>query len=167
MYGKVMSIPDGLIVRYLTLATDVAEEEIKKFEYALANRRVNPKEVKARLAFEVVRRYHGREVAAAAAGRFEKLFSKRELTGEFAPLVLKSDSVAEAVPELHAAKVVALEIVTASGLAKSNSEARRLVVQGGLRVNNVPYKNPAELVFVRTGDVVKIGKRHFFRAKVG
>jgi len=166
MYGKVMSIPDSLIVRYFWLTTDVAEREIKDFEFKLANRQVNPKEVKSRLAFEIVQRYHGEKAAQAAIERFDTLFSKGELSGELPTLVLQSAKAAEAVPALEAVKIPAVEIVVASKLAESKSEARRLVLQGGLRVNNAAYKNPAELVFIRTGDAVKIGKRHFFRVKV-
>jgi tyrosyl-tRNA synthetase len=166
MYGKVMSIPDSLIVRYFWLTTDVPEKEVQGFERALANRRVNPKEVKSRLASEIVARYHGADAARGAAERFEKIFSKRELVGDLPILVLHKEKAAETVPRLNALKVAAVEIVIASKLSRSKSEARRLVVQGGLRVNNEAYKNPTELVFVRTGDVVKVGKKNFFRVKV-
>lgn len=166
MYGKIMAIPDPLIIRYFWLATDLPEEEIKKFEQALKNRKTNPKEVKSKLAFEVVSRYYKRKAAEKAAERFEKMFSKGELEGELPFLTLKAADAAEKVPEFGAVKMTAVDIVLASGQVKSKSEARRLISQGGFSVNNSPRKNPAELISTRTGDAVKIGKRHFFRVKV-
>ncbi len=149
-FGKVMAIHDAEIIPYFTLTTNIPLSEIQMLEKELANSYVNPKDIKAKLAYSVVARYYGENAAARAGERWEKVFSKKELTGKFPALSLKSGTNV-------------LEVVVASGITVSKSEARRLVAQGGFHINGGVLKDPNKIPSLKTGDVLRIGKRHFFR----
>ncbi len=153
MFGKIMSVPDSLIVRYFTLATEVPEPEIKEFERQLANRKVNPKKVKERLASEIVKRYHGEKAAEKAAEKFTTLFSKKEIRG--------AD-----MPGLEVGEMSLVDVVLKTGIVRSKSEARRLIAQGGVHIDGKSLKDPQAAPSFSGGETIKIGKRHFFRAKV-
>ncbi len=148
MFGKIMSIPDALIEKYLNLATDLSEEEIKAIK-----KEKNPKVQKERLGLEVVTLYHGASAAREAKEHFEKLFSKKEIPSDIPDLMFKKGTVS------------ALDIVLAAGAA-SKSEARRLIEQGAFDVNGKTERNPTASVSLKNGDVVKIGKKRFYRVKI-
>jgi tyrosyl-tRNA synthetase len=148
MFGKIMSVPDKLVGEYFLLVTELEEEEIKKLKKELS-----PMDFKARLGFEVVKLYHGEEAAELARQGFEKLFSKKEAPADLPGLKVKSDATA-------------MEVVLASGAAKSKSEARRLIEQGSFEIDGAVKKDPNETLSLRGGEVIKIGKKRFFRAKI-
>ncbi|MBI2888786.1 MAG: tyrosine--tRNA ligase [Candidatus Liptonbacteria bacterium] len=162
MFGKVMSIPDSLIVRYFTLATEVPEPEIKEFERALADRRANPKDIKEKLAHAVVGRYHGEKEAVAAAEKFNALFSRKEA-------IMLSDLPLLQVNLTKEKKF--RDVILKTGVVATKSSVQRLIQQGAIQVTQgskiVRVRNPwAASAFLKDGDVIKIGKRHFFRVKV-
>lgn len=145
MFGKVMSLPDALTLKYFSFCTDLPEDEI-----ASLKKRSGPKELKERLGFEIVKRYHDEKAARGAEEYFKKVFSKKEMP--------------EDIPELKLeGPLSAVDIVVASGAAKSKSEARRLIEQGGFEINQKSHAQPQEVVALRDGDVLRIGKRRFFR----
>jgi len=146
MFGKVMSIPDKLTNRYFMLCTDLAEGEIEKLEKEL-----KPKDLKIRLGFEIVKLYHGEKAAAAAKENFAKIFSRKEMPDDLPGLKLKGKSLS------------ALDIVIASGVTKSKSEARRLIEQGGFEFNRKATKNPQDMLKIEGGEAIRIGKKRFFR----
>jgi tyrosyl-tRNA synthetase len=148
MFGKIMSIPDALIGRYFGLCTDISLDEIKKLKKEL-----KPKDFKARLGFEIVKLYHGTENAEKARGDFDKMFSKKEIPDDIPELKLNDRSLA------------ALDIVLASGTEKSKSDARRLIEQGGFEFDGKIIKDPQEVLKPRGGEVVRLGKKRFFRIK--
>jgi len=148
MFGKVMSLPDALIGAYLNLCTELDRESIKAIL-----EKPNPRDQKVKLGFEIVKLYHGEKKAMNAQENFEKLFSKKEIPSD--------------IPELKvAAKISILDLVMKSGKAKSKSEARRLIEQGAVAVNDVQKKNPMEELAFLGGEVAKIGKKDFFKIKV-
>jgi tyrosyl-tRNA synthetase len=149
-FGKVMSMRDDQIGNYFHLATDVTEHEIKKHIDGIKSGN-NPKKIKEILAFEVVKRYYGEKKAAAAAENFAKTFSRKE-TPDMIPL-LKVDQ----------GNTLPVELIIASGVFKSKSEARRLVEQGGFDVDNLPHKDPYSPVILKGGEVLRIGKKRFFK----
>lgn len=148
MFGKIMSVPDRLVERYFALCTELPESEVASLQSALS-----PRDLKARLGFEIAKVYHSEKEAEKAAEDFEKVFSKKETPDD--------------APELAigAKKLSAAEVVLKSGVVKSKGEAWRLVSQGGLSVNGARHADPKEVLELQSGDVLKIGKRHFFRAK--
>lgn len=149
-FGKVMSLKDDLIIPYFEFTTDLSIKEIKLLEEELAAG-VNPKATKEKLAFEIVKRYHGEKAAKAAAENFENIFSKHELP--------------ENLPEVKvsAKTILPVDLIIASGLIASKSEARRLVEQGAFDVNGTVYKDPKKVITLSGGEAVRVGKRHFFR----
>jgi len=153
MFGKVMSLPDELMHKYFMLTTDFVEADIKKLEKELS-----PKALKERLGLEIVKLYHGEKLARLAQKEFNAIFSKRGLPDEM--LELKLPAAAH-----KGKKISALDLVAAAGVLKSRGEARRLIEQGGFEFNEKVIKNPLEEIAVRGGEIVRIGKRNFFKLR--
>jgi tyrosyl-tRNA synthetase len=149
-FGKVMSVRDDQIPNYFHLATGVSDHDIKKYVDGIKGGD-NPKKVKEILAFEVVKRYHGEKAARAAAENFAKTFSRRE--------------VPDVVPTLKIdnGTILPVDIIIASGVFKSRGEARRLIEQGGFDVDNRPCRDPQSPLVLKGGEVIKVGKRRFFK----
>lgn len=148
MFGKIMSWTDGMIVGGFELLTDVSMEEVVAISKSLIREEVNPREVKARLAREIVGFYYGEKEAQAASDRFDQLFQRKERPNDIQEVRVKgSRSIADVLME--------------TGLAKSKSDARRLVEGGGVKVNEVIVKSID--VQVPDGAVIQKGKRHFVR----
>ena len=150
-YGKVMSIPDESIINYFNYATKLNPEEIEKIEKQLRDGKVNPKIIKQRLAREIVALYHGEEVAKKAEEEFNLIFSKKEIPDEMPVFSLKNNSK----------RIV--NILTESGLCKSNSEAKRLIKQNAVSINNKKVTDiDAEL---SEPAIIKVGKRRFLKVE--
>jgi tyrosyl-tRNA synthetase len=160
MYGKVMSIPDDLMVTYFELCTEVSLDEVRAVEEGLRTGRLHPRDVKRRLAREVVAVWHGREAAERAEEEFDRVFAREELPSEIPEVTVPAREL-EAGGRLG---VVAL--LRRTGLVHSNSEARRLIAQGGVSVDGRRVTDPEGRVEVRTGLVVRVGKRRFARLRV-
>ena len=151
MFGKLMSIPDTLILKYFTLLTDVDAKRLAQLEQQLAARAVNPRDVKADLGVELVTMYHGAEAARAAREEFFQVFSRREAPTEMPVVVLQVDADG---------RVNFVELIFNQGLTESKNEARRLLSQGAVRLNGAPLKMPERLAADSTG-VLQVGSRHF------
>ncbi len=151
IYGKVMSIPDSLIIDYLELVTDIPDEEIAEFKAQMASSSVNPMDVKKRLAYELVTQFHDVRDAQVAENRWAKQFQKREVPEEE---VIKLKTPVG----LRATLTVEL---TKAGLTKSRSEARRLLAQGAIEINGEAVTEDLEMAQIKKGSVIKVGKRRF------
>jgi tyrosyl-tRNA synthetase len=149
MFGKLMSMPDRLMHSYFELCTDIPPLESEQLI-----RSGNPRDAKLRLAREIVGLYHGKKAAVQAEERFKKVFSRKEVSDDIPELRL---------PGGHS---TAADIPLIAGIAKSKSEAWRLVEQGGVKVNDKALTDPRAMVSLKAGDVVKIGKKNFFRVKI-
>jgi tyrosyl-tRNA synthetase len=156
MYGKVMSIPDHLMIRYLELVTDVSLNEIDQIKINLENDNLHPQDVKKKLAREIVKLYHGQNAALIAEEEFEKVFKKKLYPEEMKELVLKKDNLKEG-------KIWLIKLIALSGLVNSKSEARRLIEQGGVKINGEKVDDPNLDLTVKEGMVVKIGKLNFVK----
>ncbi len=152
-FGKIMSVRDELIIPYFRMATDLPEEEIAALEKELKHG-ANPKDIKAALAESVAARYHGPQAAARAADKFQNIFSKKKVRGESVPLLQAQ------------VKVSMLGLVMQSKVAASKSEARRLIEQGAVKIDDKVVKNPQAEVHLDGGEILKVGKRHFFKIKI-
>ena len=153
MFGKLMSIPDPLILKYFTLLTDAEESYLKRLERQLKARQVNPRDTKAELATTVTAMYHGSGAAQQARERFFRVFSERQVPTEM--------PVVELAPAAESAGVNLVELLVAQGLANTKNEARRLLRQGGVKLNGVPVKNPVVPLGQAAGAVLQVGSRHF------
>jgi len=154
MFGKIMSLVDGLIIRYFRLCTDLAEEEVNGLEKDLKNSRINPRELKLRLAWEIVKIYHGPEVAEKAQEFFVKTFSQKELPANLPLVVLKF----EKTPLFKILPKFDPEI-------KSNSQAQALVSAGGIDIDGQAIKDPFYILDPTREHIIKIGKKKFFKIK--
>ena len=153
MFGKLMSIPDPLILKYFTLLTDAEESYLKRIERQLKARQVNPRDTKAELATTVTAMYHGSGAAQQARERFFRVFSERQVPTEM--------PVVELAPAAESAGVNLVELLVAQGLANTKNEARRLLRQGGVKLNGVPVKDPVVPAGQAAGAVLQVGSRHF------
>mgnify|MGYP001563398696 CR=1 FL=1 len=159
MFGKLMSIPDTLILKYFILLTDVEAQRLTMLERDLKARSinpalkggVNPRDAKAQLATEIVTMYHGASAAQRAKSEFSKVFSRREAPREMETVTLRPSAEGT---------VNVIELLVAQGLAKTKNEARRLLRQGGVKLNGVVLTQPS-LPLAESGGVLQVGSRHF------
>lgn len=150
MYGKIMSLHDKLILTYFTLCTPLSRQQIRSIAQSLKEG-VNPRDVKARLAREIVTQYHDVQAARTAEEAFERLFRKHEIPQD--------------IPEVAVKKIRTplRELLVVSGLLSSRGEARRMIEQGAVRVDGVVRRDIQEEVDVHAGMVIQVGKRKFIR----
>jgi len=152
MFGKVMSIPDGLMANYFTLLTDAPDEQVR----ALCDpSQTHPREAKAVLGRRIVERFHGASAAQAASEEFDRVFAQKD-----AP----TDMPEVAVP---GGNMNIVELVVHAGFAKSNSEARRLVQQNAVSIDDAKIGDIDAAPAVTDGAVLRVGKRRFARLKTG
>ncbi len=154
IYGKAMSVPDELMMKYFVLATDVSGEELERLESGLKDGTVHPRDAKMQLARTFVRMYHGEEAAEAAERHFVTVFQQRALPDEI-------ETVRLSVSELTDGKIHVAKLLTVLGLQSSTSEARRSVQQGAVKLNEEKLTDPSGEVAPKDGDIVQVGKRKF------
>jgi tyrosyl-tRNA synthetase len=152
IYGKTLSIPDELIVPYFVLTTDVAPSEIAQIAEDLKQGRTNPRDPKRRLARELVTLYHSPEAAEQAEAAFDRLFAKKEVPDDVKDFAVTNG---EAQP--------LAQVMVASGLCRSNSEARRLIEGGGVQLDGRKVSDPMLRILVDKPMLLKVGKRFFVR----
>jgi tyrosyl-tRNA synthetase len=128
IFGKVMSIPDTMIVRYFQLATERDPEDVRRIEISLSKGAENPKNIKVDLAREVVTIYHGEEAARAAAAEFERRFGSERGT-------LDLEGVETVTLEIDGESIWIVKLLRDLGLAKSGSEARRKIGEGAVKID--------------------------------
>jgi len=156
MYGKVMSVPDNLMIRYFELVTDVSLDEINKIKTGLESNALHPRDVKKRLAREIVKLYHEQSAAIIAEEEFKKVFKNKLYPEKIKELILKKDDLKEG-------KIWLIKLVALSGVVDSKSEARRLVEQGGVRINGEKISDPSLDLTVEEGMILKIGRLNFIK----
>ena len=146
MFGKVMSIPDKLMDNYFTLLTDLPREEI---DALLDPDQTHPRDAKVRLAKWIVSAYHSREAADDAAAEFDRVFAQKDVP---------TDMPEVAVP---GGRIGIVQLVRAAGFATTNSEARRLIQQNAVSLDDRKIADINAEVTVATGQVLRVGKRRF------
>ncbi|MBN1585278.1 tyrosine--tRNA ligase [Candidatus Uhrbacteria bacterium] len=156
MYGKTMSIPDSVMWDWFLAVTDVPEQEVREIREACDRGEMNPREAKARLAREIVLTYHGEAIAARAEEHFNRTVRNRELPEEIGEFV---------VP---AGKHGLIDLLFGSGLAPSKTEARRLIQQGGIRIDGKAVGDIDTVVEIGGNPVIiQKGKRGYRRITAG
>lgn len=149
MYGKVMSIPDGAMGNYCRLVTRWTPGRIEQLLADLEVGRIHPMGAKKALAWEIVDRYHGSKAADGAAERFARVHQERKLPEEMAEFTTAQPMRVD-------------ELLVAVGLCASRSQARRLVEQGGVRLDGDTVDSVDRVVAPREA-VLQVGKNHFIR----
>jgi len=153
MYGKLMSIPDNLILRYFSLCLDISDNEVKDVEKRLKDTKVNPMDIKKELARRIVGMYHSKGDAIRAEEYFVKVFSKRELPEEIPTYILTDEGDS----------IWIVKLLQKAGLVSSNSEARRLISQGGVYINGEKITSVDTDVDITKENVIKAGKKKFLK----
>lgn len=160
IFGKAMSIPDELMLKFYQLATDRTPEELEGLARGLQEGRIHPRDAKMDLAHTLVRLYHGEEQAEAAKRHFVTVFQERRLPADIPESVLHRSELGEN----GAVRVTKLLVVL--GLAPSNGEARRSIQGGAVRLNEVRVEDPQAEVAPTDGDVIQLGKRRIARIRL-
>lgn len=143
-YGKIMSIPDNLIGSYFELLTNFSFKDLSF---------LSPRDAKAKLAKEIVRMYHGEKKAEDAEKEFNKIFRNKELPSDIPEIKLP-----EAGPRVNI-----LDLLLKTKLVSSKSDARRLVEQGAVKIDNKIQKDWQAKIKTKSGLVIQIGKRRFVK----
>jgi tyrosyl-tRNA synthetase len=159
IYGKVMSISDSLILQYFELVTDVPDEELAEFRQELDNQTINPMMLKKRLAREIIVQLYDQKTAAEAEEHFVRVFQKRKAPEEIPEFRLSFKNLSPQQMEATGVDISKLLVVT--GQAKSRSEANRLIAQGAVSIDG--KKISSNIATVKSGSIIKVGKRRFAR----
>lgn len=150
MFGKIMSIPDNLIYRYFQLCTNLNEEELIKVKERL--NKENPMNLKLELAYNIVSIYHSEEYAKIAKENFLKVFSKRDIPEKINEIKVRRGE-----------KIWIVKLILNVGFANSSSEIRRIISQGGLKINNEKVTDVEKEITVNEEIIIKFGKRNFIK----
>jgi len=149
-FGKLMSIPDTLIERYLRLVTLMPSAEIDGVIRDMDAGRLNPRDAKDRMAYEIVSDLHGAEAADRARAEFERVFRDRAQPSEIEDVLVDLPATVQSV-------------LLATGMASSNNEARRLVEQGGVQIGGERVQSPTADVRLSEPAILQVGRRRFVR----
>jgi tyrosyl-tRNA synthetase len=150
MYGKVMSLPDSAMPIYYQLVTRFTPAQIADVERRLAGSELHPRDAKMQLAREIVAIFHDEEAAARAEEHFVTVFQRRELPAEMPELRLEQP-----------ANIV--DLIVSARLAASKGEARRLIEQGGVKLDGAAVDSVAYTVEAHRETVLQVGKRKYLR----
>lgn len=147
MFGKIMSLPDNLIISYFLHCTRVPMEQVEEYNEQLRKKEINPRDIKMKLAYEITKIYSGEKMATEARDFFVKVFQEKNIPTQ--------------IPEMKLANKNIIEILIQSKLVRSKSEARRLINQKGIKVDGKIIVLPEEII--KSGSIVQKGKRHFIK----
>lgn len=157
MYGKTMSIPDELMMDYFELITAVSLDELAELRAGLKSGSVHPRDAKRRLAREVVARFYDAAAAAAAESHFDVVHRERAVPEDIPALRLDADALDDS------GRIWVVRLLTEAKLANSNSEARRLITQGGVRIDGDALTDASLDWEATNGAIIQVGRRRFVR----
>ncbi len=153
MFGKVMSVPDALMERYYRYTTGLSRAEVTEIVGQVKAGKKHPRDAKADLGERIVSFYHSPEAAREARLEFDQIFKDKGLP----------DEIEEVLLEVASADIVT--ILKEAGLVPSKGEGRRLVVQGGVKVNQVKISDPGMAVDLSSEVLIQCGKRKFAKVR--
>ena len=148
IFGKTMRISDDLMRKYFELATDMAIEDI---ESTLSG---HPRQAKIVLGKAIVSRYYDDEMARKVAEEFDRVFKEHKIPDDIPQIKFLSN-------DNQSHKIWIVKLLVDHGFASTNGEARRLISQGGVSIDNKKYADPAQEVDIKSGMILKVGKRRF------
>jgi tyrosyl-tRNA synthetase len=154
MFGKVMSWPDEVIINAFELCTQIDFSEIKTIKKELNDDKINPRDLKMKLAHEIVKIFHGEKLAQEARDYFVNTFQKKETPTDISEVILDSG------------KFKIVELLVSTKLAPSKGEARRLIDQKGVKINDNIIDDVNMEIELENGLVIQKGKRHFIKIKL-
>ncbi len=151
MFGKTMSIPDTLMENYFTLLTDLPADRIAELTDPA---KTHPKKAKVLLGKMIVEQFYDNAAAEAAAAEFEKVFAQNQLPDDMPEV------------QIAAEPVMVSKLLVQCGLVETGGEAKRMVKQGGVRIDDEKIDDPNRLIKPADGMVVQVGKRKFAKLKI-
>lgn len=152
IFGKIMSVPDHLIIKYMTYLTDIPRDKIKDYEDKMKNDKINPRDVKMVLAEEVVKMLYNEEEAQKAKDNFIAIFQKKDMPDDLPEIIVQENETI-------------LDIVAKTNVFDSNSEIKRAISQGAIRINDEKIDDFKFVPNFEDGDVLRVGKKNYFRLK--
>lgn len=155
IFGKLMSVSDPLMFRYYELLTDASLSQIEKWKKEAKEGRLNPRDLKSRLARSIVSDFWGDQEADKAADEFEKVFKDKELPSEIQEIPLKT------------AKLLLIDLMVENNIFPSRGEAKRIIRQGGVYLNGQRIEDIQLKIDMKKKNelILKVGKKKFFRLK--
>ena len=153
MYGKTLSIPDGLIYTYFLLATDLQGGALTQIKKDLSGGTVNPRDIKRSLARKIVSMYHSEAEAKSAEEEFDRIFIKKDLP----------DEIEEFQYTVTGDGVGILQLLSDTKMVASKGEARRMVEQGGVSIDGIRIDNINQAIQMSAPVIIKVGRRKFLR----
>ena len=151
MFGKIMSLKDELIIHYFELCTGLDLVDIKEIEKNLKSKKVNPRDVKANLAKEIVKIYHSEKLAQKAEQEFNRIFKEKKPPSEIKKVKIVKKEIG------------ILDLLVKAKLVSSKSEAKRLIEQNAVKIDGSLKNDWKEIIKIKKGMVIKVGKRKFVK----
>ncbi|MCA0173232.1 tyrosine--tRNA ligase [Bacillus sp. RAR_GA_16] len=155
MYGKTMSVPDELVIKYTELITDLSLDEKLAIRQQIEQEKIHPRTAKMNLAKTIVRMFHGEAASQEAEDQFQKVFQQKQLPTDLEEVLWEGERTVS-IPNL----------IVSLGMLPSTSEARRMVKNGGIKLNEVKVTDVTEEVRIEDGLVIQVGKRKFKKIKL-
>ncbi len=159
MFGKLMSIPDEIMPDYYRLLLEKSPAEVQQLQEALDNGSLHPRSVKADLAEAIVAMYHSEESAADARQEFDRVFSAGQQPSEMPDIVIDN-------ADLEDGRIWIVDLIMQADFANSKGEARRLIRQGAVSINEETIADETAEVPATNGDVLRVGRRRFARIQI-
>jgi tyrosyl-tRNA synthetase len=150
MYGKTLSIPDNMIEKYFLLGANADEKKIKEIKNSLNDGKTNPRDIKRELARKIVAIYHSDVLAKKAETNFDKIFIGKEVPDNIPEVKLDKDELL-------------VDIIASNKLVSSKSEARRLIDQGAVKIDDEKCLDRDQIINKGKSIIIKVGKRRFLK----
>ncbi|SDN98028.1 tyrosine--tRNA ligase [Halobacillus aidingensis] len=154
IFGKTMSIPDALLMKYFELVSPLSIEEVQEVKRKLDEGTLHPRDAKMKLAASFVEMLHGKEAARQSREQFINVFQKKAMPDEIPEVMWKGEE-----------ELLIVDLVKELGLLPSKSEGRRMIKNGGVRIDQEKVTDVNQTVQVTDGVVVQVGKRKFVRLR--
>ena len=150
MYGKTLSIPDNMIEKYFLLGANADEKKMKEVKSSLNDGKTNPRDIKRELARKIVAIYHSDVLAKKAETNFDKIFIGKEVPDNIPEVKLDKDELL-------------VHIIASNKLVSSKSEARRLIDQGAVKIDDEKCLDRDQIINKGKSIIIKVGKRRFLK----
>ncbi|TET52809.1 MAG: tyrosine--tRNA ligase [Actinobacteria bacterium] len=159
IFGKIMSIPDALLIKYFKLASTMSPSEIEKIEKELKKGELNPAQAKRDLARSIIEIYYSQKEARSAQDHFDRVFKEQKAPDKIPTVDIEKK-------ELKDSRVWPVKLFKLAGLVESHGEGRRLIEQKGAYINDKAITDIEKNVSVKSGDVLRAGRRKFVRLRI-
>jgi len=153
MYGKILSIPDELILKYFSLVVNISPKEVDDYKLMLKMEKINNRDLKRKLAREIINIYYNKDMSSKAELNFDKIFIKKDIPDDIPKFQLNGEM--KLVDLIYESKTVA-----------SKSEIKRLIKQGAVKIDDLPILDINYIISNDSNKIIKVGKRRFVKAVI-